>query len=154
MTGYVPAAVPSTEHWHDPGTWREYGVTHWHLTLDEIATTDKDRHDAERLREVTKRGRPTADPHEALVWLCEQRIAALRRAPDPAAAARKVGWDSEHAWLERTEITWTVLTGAGRTPAGGGIALSEGRSIDIFAVPQTARDCTRHPVEPDPGPDR
>ncbi|MDQ4119228.1 MAG: hypothetical protein M3235_20045 [Actinomycetota bacterium] len=144
MTAFVPTEPAPTDHLVDAGYWRLHGTTHWHVWAAEIGTTDRDRYDAERLRRLDARARAVTDPREVLAWVVEQRLDALRQAPDAAAAARRAGWATPEAWRERTEVTWELITGASLAPAGGGVAISDGRSVDIFAVPMTARDCSRH----------
>jgi hypothetical protein len=44
--------------------------------------------------------------------------------------------------LDRLELTWFMLTRT-TSPAGGGFAISDGRSIEIYANPMTPLACSR-----------
>lgn len=145
MAEYVPSSVPAVDHLTDSGRWRELGITHWHLVVDEISTTDRIRYSAERWHGLAgaRYSDHTADPVEALVWLANKRMEAVHRASNPEAVAQRAGWDTPEAWQERHDTTWYMLTSAGK-PAGGGVSISDGRSVDIFAEPMTSRDCTKH----------
>lgn len=131
---FVPVLVPDLSTFVDSGGWRECGVTHWHLTVSECGTSDPHRYDRERWAAMGRVG-TLDDPREVLRWICERRIAALERAADPATAARQAGWSTPEGWNQRAEVTWEVLTKSGSTPAGGGIAINGGRSVEIYAQP-------------------
>ncbi|GAA4861048.1 hypothetical protein GCM10023403_26760 [Pseudonocardia benzenivorans] len=126
----------------DSGRWRELGVTHWHLTVGEVTTGDPARYRIERWRELVgaRYEGTTDDPREALRWITDQRIDAVKRATHPDACLARAGWDSEARWLAALEVTWMMLT---RTlgPAGGGISVSDGRSIEIYADAMSPRSC-------------
>lgn len=144
-TDYVPTTVPDLSHLTDTGRWRELGITHWHLVTDDTATNDKLRYTAERWHGLAgaRYTHHTADPHEALAWLANERMTAIHRSSDPARTARTAGWDTEREWTARHDTTWFMLTHVGK-PAGGGILVSDGRSVDVFAQPMTPATCHRH----------
>jgi hypothetical protein len=130
----------------DTGRWRELGITHWHLTVDEIGTGAGERYSRERWHGLVgaRFVHTTADPREALHWITDQRIAALKRSPRPEDYAAQAGWGSEQEWLDRLSLTWFMLTHS-PSPAGGGFAISDGRSVEIYANPMSAQDCSgRH----------
>jgi hypothetical protein len=128
----------------DCGRWRELGVTHWHLTVDEVDVNDPSRYSRERWEQIVASGYAgtTDDPREALRWIDEQRRAAVRRAADPEWVARRAGLGTPEGRRLQSETTWFMLT-CTATPAGGGIAVSDGRSVEIYANPMTARTCGR-----------
>ena len=128
----------------DIGRWRELGITHWHLTVDEIGTGAAERYSLERWHGlIGARFVDTADdPGEALHWITDQRISALKRTSRPEAYAAQAGWGNEQQWLDRLVLTWFMLTTTS-SPAGGGFAVSDGRSVEIYANPMTVQTCSR-----------
>lgn len=146
VVGYSPAAVPELD-LVDTERWRELGVTHWHLIAEEVATADKQgfRFSRDRWNGLSNARYvgEASDPRDAWRWICERRIAALEATSDPAKFAARAGLGSEAAWVQRCSVSWWMLTQAVGC-AGGGLSISDGRSMDIFADPKTAADCTKH----------
>jgi hypothetical protein len=120
------------------------GITHSHPAADEIATGARERYIPERWHGLTgaRYTSTTDDPLTAWRWITERRISALEATSDPAAWSTRAGMGSADDWGLRSEVTWWMLTHAGR-PAGGGLAISDGRSVDIVAEPMTARSCEK-----------
>ncbi|GAA4545675.1 hypothetical protein [Pseudonocardia xishanensis] len=141
-TTYIPTEVPGLV-LDDPGRWRAAGVDHWHLVADEHATGDPRRYSRDRWAAVREVG-SADDPRDAWRWLVERRLAVLEAATDPGTVARRAGWGTPDAWAERCAVTWFMITTVPGSPAGGGISISDGRSLDLFAEPVTAGSCTRH----------
>lgn len=129
----------------DPGGWRADRVTHWHLTVTEIGTNVRERYAMERWHRIVSEefvGTET-DPRRALLWVTEQRARAIRRSSDPELYARRIGWDTRADFEFQAVCSWESLTRHGRTPAGGGVAVRDGWSVEIYATPMTAADCSR-----------
>lgn len=123
--------------------WREIGVTHWHLVVEDTALNGRDRYEQGWLARRARRSQSwTADPREAVAWIAEQRSAAISRSEHPERAAQRAGLGPAD-WRQRhDEMTlWLLLEGE---LAGGGVAISGTRSVEIFAVPMTDATCSRH----------
>lgn len=145
---HVPSSAPDPGFFDglvDSGRWREEGVTHWHLTLTEIGTNVRERYAMDRWQRIVSQdwiGTET-DPRAALVWVTEQRIRAIRGSADPDAFARRIGWNTREDVEFQVVCSWESLTGPGRTPVGGGVAVRDGWSVEIYANPMTAAECSR-----------
>lgn len=127
----------------DCGRWREVGVTHWHFVTEDVAIADRSRYDGERFYRLSVAATEyTADPREALTWIAERRAAVIGRAGESDLMARRAGLTAAD-WEQRHQVTWWMLTHVGGL-AGGGVAISNSRAVEIFAVPMTPRGCSRH----------
>lgn len=146
--GFVPGAAPDLSFLGsltDPGTWRTRGVTHWHLVASEIGTADQRRYTMERvqrLEHIDYVGAAT-DPRDALVWLAEQFASALDRSSDPAGFARRRGWHTREDWKLTVLHHWDTLTRMVNVPVGGGMAVRDGWSVEIYAYPMTKDRCRK-----------
>jgi hypothetical protein len=147
--GYVPesSGIPelieriTSEH---PGE-RPHPVTHWHLSLTEIGTNDPERYRLERVEQLQRANLAgtTEEPRQALRWITEQRAEAIGRASDPAAAARRRYWHTPELWEQAARHTWWILTSCPATPAGGGISIRDGWSVEVYAFPMAPMNCSR-----------
>lgn len=129
----------------DPGGWRSDRVTHWHLTLTEIGTNDRERYTIDRWHRIESSDfvGTESEPRAALVWITEQRAKAIVRSSDPERFARRIGWNTREDFEFQAVCSWESLTKPGRTPAGGGVAVRDGLSVEIYANPMTAAECSR-----------
>lgn len=128
----------------DDGAWRER-ATHWHLVAFEAPIfiggklneqTRFNRGHSEDLHRQTREFAWT--PHEALTWLADgwaRAFADSRRTPDPLAMAVRRGWRTENDWHSWLETCFESLTNGWGRPVGGGVALRENHSLDLFAEP-------------------
>lgn len=146
--GYVPGLADSLEFLDslaDSEEWRSSQVKHWHMTRSESATGARDRFERDRWEAIV--GKPAevaTTPYEALAWMLTQQCEAIGQASDPAAAARRLGWRTWEDWEARQVVSWETLTCGMRVPSGFGMAVRDGYSIEIYANPVTAYECTRH----------
>jgi hypothetical protein len=138
-----PADLTFLEALTDSGRWREQGVTHWHLTLTEIGTGDRERYSPERWARIVHREfiGTESEPRAALAWITEQRARAISRSSDPGVFARRAGFGTREGWEFAAGSSWDTLTRHPNTPAGGGIAVRDGSSVEIFANPMTRDRC-------------
>lgn len=122
--------------------WREVGVTHWHLVVEDTSLNSRERYEEGWLARRARRSQEwVADPHEAMAWLAEQRSAAISRSEYPARAARRAGLTPAD-WQPRHELSlWLLQLGE---LAGSAVAISGTRSVEIFAVPMTDATCSQH----------
>lgn len=145
--GYVPTLpeqfIDSLE---DSGRWRDSGITHWHLWSRDERITSPHRFDRDVIAELAARGKPEFDPKAALRWVYRQHLEALTSSADPVAVATQRGWHTEADVRRSIAVAWELMTDRCRlrTPIGGGLEARKGRSLAVYADPQTADTCHRH----------
>ena len=109
---------------------------------------NEERFNASLIQARVREARDIAwSPHEALTWLAEGWVKAFNapaRTPDPLAMAVRRGWRTEQDWLSWLEGCFDSLTNGRRYPVGGGVALKDNHSLDLFAYAMTDATCMRH----------
>lgn len=145
--GYVPTLPEEyISQLHDTGQWREYAITHWHLSISEERISNPRRFDASYVAGQVHKGQSSHDPREALRWVYSKQIDGIRNSTDPIKYARQRGWGSEADLLFAIDNSWEFMTARPGlyTPIGGGCAISKDRGLDVYATPRTDKDCHLH----------
>jgi hypothetical protein len=154
--GYVPdLPVDYIEGLPETGRWRERRITHWHLVREEQplivnGRPNEARFNTGRIRGLAARmGTEVAhNPRHALLWLAEQYVKALADVTDPARVAAQRGYGTEDAWRFSLRCLWETLDGGSlMTPAGGGMEIRPGLSLDVHCYPMTVERCRLHQVQ-------
>lgn len=123
----------------DSGEWREVGITHWHLVRWEASIKAMADARSDLVAGHIARGTPCYGPHEAMRWIFDEALSALRG---------PTRWDTWPDLLFSTNNAWALLTKYVHllTPVGHMVALGtdDRRVAAIHAYPMTKSRCRGH----------
>jgi hypothetical protein len=137
---YIPGLV-------DTGTWREIGITHWHLAEWKSVVSNNRRFDQENVGPHIARGEACRDPHAALRWAVLTPMGIYMSHRDPVAAFAQRSWRTPADVIDSIDHSWWWMTTQPSllVPIGGMVALAaDGWTAHVHAHPMTQSHCRQH----------
>lgn len=140
----VPVDAAGT--WIDSGRWRELGVTHWHLNMEEWRISDSARFSNDEMA-VAARRKPVEGVAFTPAEVADWHVAARRKLIDQhnlsEAQLRASGLLTVEDWRSREEtLFWMALHGK---DVYGGLAISEARIVHLSASAMKSTSCHSSP---------